>query len=52
MESIGFTCKKKNIANFHVLGLFMPKKPVKIGRLSNLNFQISAIIFLLGEKIE
>jgi hypothetical protein len=27
MESIGFTCKKKkNIANFHVLGLFIPKK--------------------------
>jgi hypothetical protein len=28
MESIGFTCKKNIffIANFHVLGLFIPKK--------------------------
>jgi hypothetical protein len=30
MESIGFACKKKKkIANFHVLGLFMPKKQVQ-----------------------
>jgi hypothetical protein len=31
MESIGFTCKKKKffIANFHVLGLFIPQKRVK-----------------------
>jgi hypothetical protein len=24
MESIGFSCKK-NISNFHILGLFIPK---------------------------
>jgi hypothetical protein len=29
MESIGFTCKKKIIANFHVLGLFIPKNEFK-----------------------
>jgi hypothetical protein len=30
MESIGFSlAKKKIIANFHVLGLFIPKKRVK-----------------------
>jgi hypothetical protein len=28
MESIGFTCKKKIITNFYVLGLFIPKKQV------------------------
>jgi hypothetical protein len=40
MESIGFTCKKQFFftANFHVLGLFIPKKTSlerkKIFRLS------------------
>jgi hypothetical protein len=28
MESIGLTCEVFFIANFHVLGLFMPKKQV------------------------
>jgi hypothetical protein len=36
MESIGFTCKKNIffIANFHVLGLFIPKKSgALVGRM-------------------
>jgi hypothetical protein len=39
MESIGFTCKKNHffIANFHVLGLFVPKKQVQ----SEKNFRLS-----------
>jgi hypothetical protein len=35
MESIGFTCKKKIIANFHVLGLknkFKAKKKLRLSR--------------------
>jgi hypothetical protein len=34
MESIGFICKKKIIANFHVLGYFIPKNEFRAKKQS------------------
>jgi hypothetical protein len=44
MESIGFTCKKKIIANFHFLGLFILKSGITAKKKSVCHAALLAVL--------
>jgi hypothetical protein len=54
MESIGFTCKKKFffIANFHVLGLFIPKNEFRAKKNVRLSRGVAGVAVGFWTKFE